>query len=78
MPTKTKRQKHQNDRRRITATERADAWFSAPVANRKTLAKAFEKHAAATLARSRAKDKAKFRAMTKRLDELMQKKRKGK
>lgn len=78
MPPKTKKARHANDARRITATERADALFGGPLFDRATLVKAFEDHAAAALARHKAKDKSKFRAMTKRLETLLPKARKGK
>jgi hypothetical protein len=72
------RKDHRNDARRITATERADTLFKGPVLNRAAVTKALEDHAAATLARHRAKGKSKFRALEKRLDTPMPKGRKGK
>lgn len=54
--TKDVKRSHKNDRRRITARERATAWFTGgghlTIA---TLTRVLEAHAAATLARHRAK-----------------------
>jgi len=57
---KTKKERHENDERRLTAPERARAWaedrmLSLSRGDLSSLAKVLEAHAAATLARAKAR-----------------------